>query len=128
MDESIRQVVTARANDECEYCGLRQDDVPFARFHLDHLIPKQHGGSNDVSNLALSCPHCNAHKGTNLAGIDPETKLLVPLFNPRTQRWNDHFNREGPRIVGLTPEGRATSRLLGMNSTPRIELRISLER
>jgi len=34
----------------------------------------------------------------------------VPLFNPRSQRWSDHFrwSDDGIRIIGLTPAGRGT--------------------
>ena len=42
-------------------------------------------------NLALACSHCNLHKGPNLAGIDPVGKKIEPLYHPRTQPWNDHF-------------------------------------
>jgi hypothetical protein len=37
-------------------------------FHVEHIIPQQHGGITSEENLALSCPHCNMHKGPNLTG------------------------------------------------------------
>jgi hypothetical protein len=45
------------------------------------------------------------------------------LFHPRRQVWTEHFQYDDGRIVGATPTGRATSRLLGMNTSSRIELR-----
>ncbi len=39
----------------------------------------------------------------------------MPLFNPRTQSWADHFRWEGERVVPLTPTGRATAAALAMN-------------
>src|SRR5437016_3905081 len=39
------------------------------RFHVEHIVARQHGGSDTVENLALACPECNRHKGTNLTGI-----------------------------------------------------------
>jgi HNH endonuclease len=128
MDAATRKLVRQRANEACEYCGLMHEDVPFASFHFDHVIPRQHGGTDEAPNLALACRHCNSHKGTNLSAIDPDSESVVPLFNPRMERWYDHFAREGPRIVGLTPQGRATVRLLAMNTLPRIELRAELDR
>ena len=48
---------------------------------------------------------------------------IVPLFNPRRDAWNDHFVFRGSVIVGLTPTGRATVRLLNMNHPRRVKLR-----
>lgn len=39
----------------------------------------------------------------------------MPLFNPRTQAWAEHFRWEGERVVPLTPTGRATVAALAMN-------------
>lgn len=73
MDAATRNLARARAGDRCEYCRLHQSIVPLATFHAEHIIARQHGGTDDASNLALSCHHCNLHKGPNLTGIDPET-------------------------------------------------------
>ena len=108
MDEATRQLVRTRAAGRCEYCRSYQDDEPFARFQTEHVVARQHGGSDDESNLALACPHCNLHKGPNLAGLDPFDDTLTPLFNPRTQRWEDHFARRGPLIMGQSAVGRTT--------------------
>jgi hypothetical protein len=42
------------------------------------------------------------------------------LFNPRTQRWPEHFawSTDGLRVVGLTPTGRATVAALRLDSDP----------
>jgi hypothetical protein len=127
MDAATRNPVRRRAGEQCEYCGLSQDDVPFVTFHVDHIIPKQHGGTGDPSNLALACHHCNLHKGTNLTGIDPDTGQVVALFSPRDPAWYEHFEVRGILIAGLTPTGRATVRVLGMNTVDRLELRAELE-
>ena len=50
------------------------------------------------SNLALACHHCNLHKGPNLTGIDPLTQLVTTLFNPRVDRWDEQFARDGTRF------------------------------
>jgi len=59
----IRDEVRSRANNACEYCHLHQDDSPLASLHVEHIIPKTHGGSDDLENLALACIDCNLHKG-----------------------------------------------------------------
>jgi 5-methylcytosine-specific restriction endonuclease McrA len=72
MDEATRRLVWQRAGDRCEYCGMHQNHDLFFRFHIEHIVAKQHGGSDESSNLALACHHCNEHKGPNLSGIDHE--------------------------------------------------------
>ena len=127
MDPATRTFVRTRANNRCEYCLLPQD-ASSLRHHIEHVIPRQHGGSNDPANLALACHRCNLSKGPNLTGIDPITGEIVPLFDPRRNGWSDHFRFRGPVIEGLTPIGRATIKVLSMNDTRRIERRVFLAR
>ena len=63
------------------------------------------------------------YKGPNLTSIDPDTHTVAALFNPRGDAWSDHFAVRGGHILGLTPTGRATVRLLNMNAPRRVELR-----
>src|SRR5881394_3618711 len=100
MNESLRQLVRERASNRCEYCQLRQEDSPLARLHVEHIIPKKHGGTDDDGNLALSCIDCNLHKGTNLTGIDPETSEVTELFHPRRRNWDEHFGWAGIYLIG----------------------------
>lgn len=51
------------------------------------------------------------------------TQMLTELFNPRTQSWDEHFERHGPLIVGLTAVGRTTVYVLNMNSDDQVERR-----
>lgn len=126
MDWRTRDLVRARAARRCEYCRLAQDLVPLAAFHVEHIVPRQHGGGDEPENLALACFHCNLHKGPNLAGIDPETGHVAILFNPRCQVWSEHFYVRGAVIVGSTHTGRATVHLFDMNAPARLELRTEL--
>jgi hypothetical protein len=127
MDAARRSLVRGRAGGRCEYCGILQAHIPFAAFHVDHIIPRQHGGSDAPENLALACYHCNLHKGPNLSGIDTETGAIVPLFHPRRDLWPEHFAMQDITVVGLTPVGRATVRVLQMNAVDRVELRAALK-
>lgn len=126
MDARVRQQVRERAGQRCEYCRLRQAHEPTRPFHIEHVIARQHRGSDSLENLALACHLCNWLKGPNLTGIDPDTNKLTPLFNPRQDRWVDHFKLEGVAILGLTPTGRTTVWLLDMNCEERLELRTVL--
>ena len=127
MDAALREAVRRRADDVCEYCRLPQAASRFARFHIEHITALQHGGPTVPENLALACGRCNSHKGPNLSSIDPVTGQLVPLFHPRRDMWTDHFTWQGTMIVGRTPVGRATIRLLALNDWQRIEVRTELE-
>jgi hypothetical protein len=120
--DSLAQAVRARAQGRCEYCQLPEFTVE-ASFHIDHIRAGQHRGATALHNLALACSQCNLHKGTNLAGVDPDTEAIVVLFNPRTDRWSEHFTWRGPMIVGGTPVGRTTIATLDMNKPERVELR-----
>jgi hypothetical protein len=94
--------------------------------NVEHIVAKQHGGVDDVGNLALACHRGNLHKGPNLTGIDPGTGEVAPLFHPRRDRWADHFSFRGAYIEGLSTSGRATVLVLGMNDARRLELRQEL--
>ena len=97
MDESVRQLVRDRAEHRCEYCRLLQRHLPFSTFQIELIRPKKHGGNDDPVNLALACERCNSHKGPNLTGIDPQTQQIVQLFDPRQNRWADHFESSPSR-------------------------------
>ena len=83
MDDGLRQLVRTRARDRCEYCRIPQAAIPFARFHVEHIRARQHGGDDGPDNLALACRRCNAFKGPNLTAIDALSGDIAPLFNPR---------------------------------------------
>ncbi len=125
MDAATRELVRQRAGDRCEYCLLRQEQTGLSH-HVEHIVAKQHGGSDDPANLALACNRCNASKGPNLTGIDAASGDVVPLFHPRRDVWTDHFEFAGPRIVGLTSAGRVTVYVLAMNDERRVERRAEL--
>lgn len=122
MDAAIRRLVRQRAHERCEYCRLPQDAVDL-RFHIEHIVAKQHGGTDDTDNLCLACDRCNLHKGPNLSSIDPDSGQIVELFHPRRDDWNARFESMGGWIIGITPTGRATAQLMQMNATRRRQLR-----
>jgi hypothetical protein len=125
MGDATRAVVAARAGYACEYCRLHEEDDGYS-FHVEHIVPRKHGGSDDLDNLAFACQFCNLHKGPNLSGIDPDTGVIVELFRPRRDIWSDHVAIDVFYFVGLTPKGRATIRVLAMNDPDRVRLRSML--
>ncbi|WP_439625129.1 HNH endonuclease [Gemmata sp.] len=120
--ETVRQVA-ARAGNRCEYCRMHQS-LQGATFHTEHISPQSAGGSDAPENLALACPGCNLAKSNRVAATDPEAGGTVPLFNPRTQRWRDHFTWDANRrVIGLTAIGRATVDALDLNRPRRLTIR-----
>ncbi|HYV38125.1 MAG TPA: HNH endonuclease signature motif containing protein [Gemmataceae bacterium] len=125
MERALEQLVWDRAHSWCEYCHIPQDYDGFVH-EIDHVIAKKHGGSEVAGNLALACFPCNNHKGPNIAGLDPLTKKLTPLFNPRRHKWASHFRWKGPYLVGKTAMGRVAVAVLEINSSERVLLRQAL--
>ncbi len=60
-----------------------------------------------------------------MTALDPRTERLAPLFNPRRDRWSDHFRRSQDqlRIFGRTARGRATVELLQFNELSEQQVR-----
>ena len=82
---SLRQQVQARARGHCEYCRIPAVHSP-ATFPVEHISPRTTGGSDDLENLALSCPNRNGHKGMATEGIDLETNQVTRFFHPRQDK------------------------------------------
>ena len=122
MNAATRELIRSRAGSRCEYCRLPQKYSELAH-HIEHVVARQHGGSDEFGNLALACHRCNLHKGPNLTGIDPRSGKVVTLFHPRREMWSDHFAIDGEWIVGLTATGRATVQVLAINDPRRRGLR-----
>lgn len=124
ISEALRQQVYAEAGHCCEYCrtSRRLIGMPLV---IDHIIPQSAGGSDERQNLAAACYRCNEFKWAKTHAPDPATGELVPLFNPRTQSWLEHFAwaNGGTHIVGLTSIGRATVIALRLNNEYVVESR-----
>jgi hypothetical protein len=121
LDVEVRE----RAGNRCEYCHMPQA-CSTLKHTVDHVVAVQHHGPSVSENLALACIVCNRHKGPNLSGIDPNTQAVTDLFNPRRQRWEEHFSWRGAILAGLTDQGRATIDVLAINSAERVVVRLAL--
>jgi 5-methylcytosine-specific restriction endonuclease McrA len=124
ISEAVRQQVRERAGNRCEYC-LSHQDYTMGRLQIDHIQPVVKGGIDDAHNLSLACELCNQSKWKQTEALDPETQSMVPLFNPRLQVWQEHFEwiANGTRILGLSPEGRATVLALKLNNPLAVRVR-----
>jgi hypothetical protein len=122
-----RQAIVERAKGRCEYCQSRADFATQS-FSVEHIMPVSKDGETDLDNLALACPGCNGYKYNKTAHPDPVDGVRVPLFNPRTQRWQDHFawNDGFSHVVALTAIGRATLDALKLNRAGLVNMRKAL--
>jgi hypothetical protein len=116
IDRTVRNLIRERAKYLCEYCHS-PEEASAALFEIDHIVPQSLGVEDNPKNLALACQRCNRYRYNFTTGIDPKTKEEITLFNPRQQKWSEHFiwTKDGLRIIGLTPTGRATCNRLDFN-------------
>ncbi|NBS86595.1 MAG: HNH endonuclease [Verrucomicrobia bacterium] len=59
VPDSLRYRVLKKAGGKCELCGALKQDTTL---HIDHIVPRSRGGSNDESNLQILCFKCNLGK------------------------------------------------------------------
>lgn len=116
IPKAVRDGVAEQSKHRCGYC-LTAEAIVGTFMEYDHLIPEALGGPTMEDNLWLACSLCNDYKGDRIAGLDPVTNEVAPLYDPRRQVWSDHFQWivEGSHIAGLTPTGRATVIVLNLN-------------
>ena len=122
MDADLHRRVRERSGGRCEYCHLPEADslVPF---EIEHIIPRKHRGRTVAANLAWACIYCNGYKGPNLAGRDPTTGKITPLYQPRRHKWSFHFRYQGSVLIGRTAIGRTTIDVLQINRPYLVAIR-----
>lgn len=118
MNEQLRVEVRRRAENRCEYCRMPQSGTVLPH-EVDHIRSQKHNGTTTLENLCWACALCNSYKGTDIAAYPPGSNEIVPLFNPRTAIWGDHFLWGGAVLRGKTLVGSATLELLRINQPER---------
>lgn len=116
IPKELRARVAQATRHRCAYCQIPERIIG-PLLEIDHIVPQSKGGSSEESNLTLACPLCNGHKSDLTEAIDPQTGHVTPLFNPRLERWTDHFEwiDGGDVIKGTTATGRTTVLALDLN-------------
>jgi hypothetical protein len=115
LSRSLRKRLAEAANHRCSYC--RSPAIVGIPMVIDHILPLVAGGDSTFNNLCLACYRCNERKGKRITSNDILTGESVPLFNPRTQNWSEHFawHENSLEIVALSAIGRVTVQLLRLN-------------
>ncbi len=119
IGKELRRLVAERSNYLCEYCLISEDDTHMG-CEVDHIISLKHSGTTDSDNLAYACFFCNRYKGSDIGSVLTQSNKFVRFYNPRKDRWSEHFRTDGSLIRPLSEIGEVTARILGFNSNDRI--------
>ena len=75
---------------KCIHCqrklALYLDGTPVNDATLEHIVPKHHGGTDDLENLALACARCNSEKGLrhdHKSKDDPKLNEVIARLQAR---------------------------------------------
>ena len=90
---SVDEVLALMDNDMCSYCNKQ---IPYLDFSIDHKLPKNRGGSNELSNLHLVCIKCNKVKGDL---TDEEFKQLMAFLKDKPIIYENLYKRL--RMAGM---------------------------
>ena len=126
ISAELRRLVAARADQLCEYCLIHESDTYFG-CEVDHIVSEKHGGPTVAENLAYACLPCNRHKGSDVGSI-ATSGAFRRFFNPRVDRWADHFRLDGEAILPLDEIGEVTERIFRLNHEDRLMERRALRR
>ncbi|KYF62199.1 HNH endonuclease [Sorangium cellulosum] len=62
------------------------DGEPIQRATIEHIVPRTHGGTDALDNLALACGRCNALKGMRLDVRRRDDPKLVAVIERLRER------------------------------------------
>jgi hypothetical protein len=125
VSADLRRLVESRAERLCEYCLIHASDT-YLGCQVDHVIAEKHGGSTVSENLAFACTFCNRAKGSDIGSLASDGQF-VGFYNPRIQRWSEHFLFDQVVIESKTPIGEVTAKILGFNAPDRLVERTALQ-
>jgi 5-methylcytosine-specific restriction endonuclease McrA len=80
---------------KCIHCRrwltLSAAGEPISEATIEHILPRNHGGTDELENLAIACARCNHEKGVrhdNRSRGDQQLALIVSrLRAERARRW-----------------------------------------
>lgn len=61
FNKKTRYLIYQKTNGKCSYCGC---DLELNKMQIDHIIPIDRWGTNNLENLLPSCRQCNFYKST----------------------------------------------------------------
>jgi diadenosine tetraphosphate (Ap4A) HIT family hydrolase len=75
----LRYAVLKRAGVHCELCGVSADQ---RALEVEHILPKQDGGSDELENLQALCSRCSAYKN---AGDGTDFRKIRESYDRRKE-------------------------------------------
>jgi len=78
--KKIRLRILSRDSYCCQQCG--KDN---GKLHVDHIIPRRLGGTDNDDNLQVLCQNCNLSKGGRFFSIANTPPTLHGLFVPQNE-------------------------------------------
>jgi ATP adenylyltransferase len=75
----LRYAVLKRAGFHCELCGVSADE---RALEVEHILPKNHGGSEELENLQALCWKCSADR---VGGDDTNFRKIRESYDVRVQ-------------------------------------------
>jgi hypothetical protein len=95
-NDSTYKVVGSRQGDvwvgKCLFCDkkLTVSLTGATQATVEHILARNHGGTNDPLNTALACSSCNGEKGRNHDNQrHPNMHYVGRLLEKRKLRWRD---------------------------------------
>ena len=107
ISSELRHLVRERAKGICEYCLIDESDTLLG-CQVTHIISIEEGGQTTPDNLAYICAVCNRAKGNERGTTDWDTWEFTQYFNPRLDKWGDHFVFDNNCVSPFSAIGRVT--------------------
>lgn len=86
-----RHNIFERDKHQCQYCGKTMDR---SDLNLDHVIPRDRGGSTTWENIVCSCIKCNTRKGNR----SPREANMKLLRAPKRPKWRPFITISHTRV------------------------------
>jgi len=108
ISERVRYEIFSRDNFRCQACGRGANDG--VKLSVDHVVPVDWGGTNDVSNLLTLCDECNRGKKSWVDSVPSQVMKEVigkSSVGKRIEALFDQFpNQEIPSsLIRLVSKG-----------------------